>query len=97
MGSIYSCTCKKCGLTGEVSGGSDVGFDVKTQTAYCENCRALIDYVTEVWSDPGDGGEILVNVCPSCKESLLIDWNGGEPCPKCKGELVIGELVMDWD
>ena len=96
MGTSFACECAKCGLSGRVSAGPDIGFHVKTQTGFCRKCDTLVDYVKEIWSDPG-GREITINACESCGNKELIDWNEGSPCPRCGGVLKKGSAVMDWD
>ena len=97
MGTAYHCKCSQCGLSGGVSASPDVGFYVKTQSAYCKACDSLIDYATEVWCKPSAEEEIETNQCPACGSADFIAWNQGDPCPKCQGNLERGQAFLDWD
>lgn len=55
MGQLYNweCTNADCGNDIKpVSGGDCRGFEIKTQTRICTNCKHLDDYKVGVVSDP---------------------------------------------
>ena len=45
MGKTYLFECAKCGYRTAVVGGVEEGSDVRVQTAYCRDCRVLVDCV----------------------------------------------------
>lgn len=46
MGKTYLFECDKCGYRATVAGGAAAGDDVRVQTAFCRDCRTLVDCVT---------------------------------------------------
>ena len=53
MGRSFAFTCADCGYAVEVSGGSDSGMLVSTQTITCTVCKELTDVVT------GEGARVI--------------------------------------
>jgi len=72
-----------------------------TQTMWCAACKTLQDVVTEsdLFSEEearkARNGDFR---CPGCGGGNLAEWNAGEPCPACGGDLVdTGEIRDFWD
>jgi len=98
MGTLYKYTCRQCKYTANVSGGEDFGFEIYTQTGFCTTCQKLIDYISAL--RPGsclDHKTTEMGVCLACKSAITQNWNEGEPCPLCGGELGDRTFIMDWD
>lgn len=100
MGTLRTYKCNKCSYSNNISGSSDVGFIVKTNTMLCDHCNEVVDVVTEYWTDE-QPDESDIGKCPKWDSSSHIgEWdNKKRPCPKCNGKLDIdeyGSTVM-WD
>lgn len=77
------------------------GLGTWDQTAYCEDCKEMVEY------SAGDEGikELLsrgrpntFDQCPKCSGTNLVDWHPGEPCIKCSRELTHPdrETIFKW-
>jgi len=105
MGMTHEFVCQDCGLAAAVSGGSDRGFFVQTQTMFCQRCRALCDVLVDRTYDfthprppltPEE--ERRIGRCPECMSDDLIAWKNGEPCPACGGQISAGNVPpVLWD
>jgi hypothetical protein len=103
MGARYEFQCKGCGYTAVVSGGPDLGFFLRTQTAYCTSCKLLIDVPGETLTEDqieDQQGIYLTKelTCDLCGNTRLNIWRQGDPCPRCGGAVVdTGRPVVLWD
>ena len=110
MGYRRSHKCSSCSLRGTVSGGSDCGFYVETETRYCPHCQTLDDVSLRLWCKdrlpgllpPSRVDELLeaeaeFGLCPSCKRPGGQPWVTGSPCPRCGGALqATDEQFVQW-
>ena len=98
MGTLYKYTCCQCHYSANISGGEDLGFEIYTQTGFCTSCQTLVDYVTAL--RPGsslDPEKTDVGVCKNCNSEITLNWNEGDGCPLCGGEMCDRTFIMDWD
>jgi len=99
MGQSYEFRCNACGYTAEVSGGTDAGMNVITETQVCNACTEVVDVVTGPSPINQDyTGEVAesVNKCPKCGSGNLQTWSKRK-CPKCGGRMRKGNRVVLWD
>lgn len=111
MGCWRSYRCVSCGLGATVSGGDDIGFNVRTQTRYCQKCEVLVDVCTALCCKedlpgllPSDRLEEVSEIenkygqCHHCQNVAPIVWSAGDPCPRCGGIIeATDEKVVMWD
>ncbi len=98
MGTKSKYRCNKCDYSTKISGEPDMGFLIKTDTVLCENCKEIVDIITEYCIDEEDKSDI--GKCPKCDSDKFIKkWdNEKRPCPKCSGKLEDSrELLEMWD
>lgn len=98
MGTLRTYKCNKCSYSNEISGGSDVGFIIKTNAMLCDLCKEVVDVVTRYWTNE-QPDESDIGKCPKCNlRTHIREWdNKKRPCPKCDGKLDVdenGSIVM---
>ena len=95
---LYRCRNWLCRYSTKVSGGGAAGFYSYTNTVVCRKCHTLQDICVH-YDDPDDPNKQIPPArCKKCGRQDFVDWNKGDPCPKCrrKMEIVPGHRVM-WD
>lgn len=103
MGKRLTFECSGCGYTAEVSGKADSGMVASTRTVVCLDCAELHDVVVALhneWVKDEDGvmwPKAVRARCPRSAKHRIEDWEGPGPCPKCRGRMSIGEVVVLWD
>ena len=100
MGTRFEFICNACNYAASVSGGYDVGMDIKTKTMVCVDCCEVVD----VYMGPVDP-EFLKNekylkgikTCPKCGGMSLKPWTNFRRCPKCGSKMKKGDMIILWD
>lgn len=104
MGSTATYLCQQCGLSANVSGGSDRGMGAATETVWCGHCKVLQDVASAVCDSRAyrSAGSVWRDVplrCAHCEREVVQKWHRKLPCPSCGGTIDIdpgGEFMM-WD
>jgi hypothetical protein len=101
MGSSHQYTCKGCGYKAQVSGGRDIGMLAVVRTMFCNGCRELVDVLIGQCGLDGPTGDPDYDQdlgrCPECQGEDVVVWVDGDPCPRCKGTMAMGENFILWD
>jgi hypothetical protein len=103
MGERYTFVCGKCKYEAVVSGGSDGGWHIQTDTYVCKKCNDVVDSV--IGASTKDPSFKLAKKdlfkCPKCSNPVSQKWDSKKcECPKCKGKMEKKEgwgTVMQWD
>ena len=101
MGKSYLFTCESCGYEAQASGRRDVGMMAVVRTMFCRGCRNLVDVLIGQCGVDGPTGDPDYDKdlgrCPECSSAEVIVWVSGDPCPRFKGMMSIGEDFILWD
>lgn len=100
MGCSYLFRCTRCRRKAQVSGGYDGGLTCAVQTMYCLNCKTVQDIVVAQWPDYHleEQTPVPPSPCRRCKGTEYAEWNAGDPCPNCGGNMnakVEGDILWD--
>ncbi len=76
MGTLYQFSCPNCGYQAEVSGGTDFGMTVTTNTIICKTCQELYDAVIsdKPWLVMEDDRTPISYTCPKSKRHVVEFW-----------------------
>jgi len=99
MGQNRQFRCTGCGYAAIVSGGSDCGFTVRTQTIACSSCKELVDVVTSEEASNPQARKLPLR-CPRSRtvKHPVTKWKAGGPCPRCGAKMHdTGEVLIMWD
>lgn len=97
MGIWQNFKCDSCGYAAQVSGGADCGFDVRTVTILCSECRELMDVVV---GTPLETEATALRRRPQCSRGpahRVRLWEAPGPCPRCGTAMTAGAVVALWD
>ncbi len=101
MGVKYLFWCPSCGYKTEVSGGKDAGMLSVVRTMTCHDCCKLVDVLIGAYGQEGKTEDDEFNKqlgrCPLCNGMNVDKWEEKRPCPKCKKEIIKGDIVCHWD
>jgi|GEM_PF-3597369 len=101
MGQSFGFRCTRCRRKTQVGGGFEGGLGCATQTVYCLKCKTVQDIVVLKWPDfhPEEQTNVPPSPCRRCKAKDYAEWNMGDSCPNCGGNMKMkdnGDRIL-WD